>query len=1054
MKRLITNLKMLRFSLLALLTGSAMITANAQSPWCAANNPGSQYMSSGGYYYGIIEQTRISAGNTLVFNKPADGYKSSVTGTCGAGWSLINSPSNAINLTAGNTYTIEFSTSTSYSGGYTANFGLYIDLNKDNDFTDNGEMFSSSSWSATGTVAYTPGSLSSYKFTIPCSITPGATRMRVRSDMNWYGGFTQNQGCHTGSCNDYSHYYGETDDYSINLQLPTSLSANFNIPSTIWVKTVNKFINSNQSGYIEHAWDAGNDGSFEQVGVGADYSNPSNLWNTPGNKCLKLRSTNCLGKDSIVKCFNVNAPTSVPVVDFVADRVEIPILESVRFFDLSKNGPYEWTWDVYDSTTYAAQNEYPSLSGGEVISDPWGNNFDEFSQNPEFSFDIPGCYTVVLTCKNDVGPSAPKKKVCYITVTLPTDYLIGYGVWGPNADNIVGSTSGNIYDDYGPKGNYSNNQGLGSRSFLQITPCNAQKIVLTMSQLKFKDAGDKLSVWDGRSPGGPGTTLLATWSVGAKAPQTVTATSGSMYILFEADAGGQDSGYIGSYTSELGPANLPVPAFIPSTVPSYNATPVKFTNTTSNIVGVPTWEWTVNDDQEPNNNKKDFNYTFSSDGQYKVCLEIKSCVGNNKSCTTINVVTPNTQTMLDLKASKRRPNINVDQTVLTPISDNANRFEYTIFPTTYTLMNPPSAPSSYGAGFIKYAWNPGDSIPTPILKFSNAGCYTITLKAWNSNDQTNTVKTIVKNKFICALNYCVPNSFILSGDVGINRVKVLDGTTELINNYTTSGDAAYTDYSSEKIANMTYGRTYRIELSRTSTVDPANRKAWIDWNIDGDFDDQDEEILFESAANTQVYSKDVTVPALAQSFEGITRLRVAANYNNESTTSCGPITAGEFEDYGILLANDNALPIITLNGEDTVRIEVGSTYTDAGATAWDVSEGDITSEMVTTNDLETTITGLYTYEYNVTDKSGNKAITKTRTIIVVNDLTSPILTLNPGSTGCITARRDNPPYVDPGANATDNKAPFSLTSSILKEGTVNTRVVGNYTITYSVQDVA
>ena len=66
-----------------------------------------------------------------------------------------------------------------------------------------------------------------------------------------------------------------------------------------------------------------------------------------------------------------------------------------------------------------------------------------------------------------------------------------------------------------------------------------------------------------------------------------------MYLLFEADAAGTDSGYAGSYTSELGPATVPTPSFEPNSVPSYNSTPILFTNSTQNIVGVPTWEWTI-----------------------------------------------------------------------------------------------------------------------------------------------------------------------------------------------------------------------------------------------------------------------------------------------------------------------------------------------------------------------------------------------------------------------------------------------------------------------------
>lgn len=964
-------------------------------------------------------------GNTVTLNNV------SPTPTCQTYTDWTSLP--AVDLSAGSKYTITITEGTC-NGNYTYAANAWIDYNQNNAF-EAGEAVAATSQSKSGA-----GSVFSYTWTVPCNVTPGTTRMRIVL----IEGAVNNPG---SSCGTYT--WGETEDYKVTIQLPTSLSCNFTSPGQAWVKSVVKFINANQSGYISHTWDANNDGSIEAPNsINFNYT-----WTSGGNKCVKLKSSNCLGSDSIVKCLNVIAPTAVPVGDFVADRVVVPQYEKIRLFDLSANGPYQWKWDVYDSTTYASAGEYPSLTSGDVIPDPDGNGFIETTQNPEFSFDIPGCYTVVLTSKNDVGPSIPKKKVCYITVTLPTTYNIGNGIYGPNLDNVVGSSSGDIFDDMGPKFNYNNNQGLGSRSYLQITPCNATKIILKMSQLKI-GAGDKLNVWDGTSPGGPGTTLLASWGQTSKAPQSVTALSGSMYILFEADGTGVDSGYIGSYTSELGPATLPTPMFVPSSVPSYNSTPVKFTNTTQNIVGVPTWEWTVNDDQQLNNNKKDFNYTFSSDGQYKVCLEMKSCIGNNKTCTTIDVVTPNTQTMLDLKASQRRPNVNVDRTILTPIVDNANRFEYTIFPTTYTLLNPPSGSSTYGAGFIKYNATPGDSIPTPILKFSNPGCYTITLKAWNSLDPTNTVKTIVKNKFICALDYCVPNSFILSSDVGINRVKVLDGTNELINNYSTSGDVAYTNYSSSIVANLTYGREYTLEVSRTSSVDPANRKAWIDWNIDGDFDDQGEEILTESSTYNQIKSVNFTVPALAQSFEGLTRLRIASNYNNELTTPCGLLTAGEFEDYGIILGNDNAKPVITLIGEDTVRIEIGSTYTDAGATAYDVSEGDITNSLIINNDVDATVTGIYNVTFNVTDKSGNPAEPVSRTVIVVNDLTKPILTLNPGAPGCISAKRNNDPYIDPGATASDNKAPFNLTSSIITEGSVNTSVVGNYTITYTVQDVA
>ena len=48
---------------------------------------------------------------------------------------------------------------------------------------------------------------------------------------------------------------------------------------------------------------------------------------------------------------------------------------------------------------------------------------------------------------------------------------------------------------------------------------------------------------------------------------------------------------------------------------------------------------------------------------------------------------------------------------------------------------------------------------------------------------------------------------------------------------------------------------------------------------------------------------------------------------------------------------DVTIPVITLLGEAEVSLELGSTYTDAGATAVDNIDGDITANIVTVNPL-------------------------------------------------------------------------------------------------------
>ena len=79
-------------------------------------------------------------------------------------------------------------------------------------------------------------------------------------------------------------------------------------------------------------------------------------------------------------------------------------------------------------------------------------------------------------------------------------------------------------------------------------------------------------------------------------------------------------------------------------------------------------------------------------------------------------------------------------------------------------------------------------------------------------------------------------------------------------------------------------------------------------------------------------------------------------------------------------------------GDNPVTVEVGSTYTDAGATATDTYDGDITSSIVTISNVDTAVVGSYTVRYNVSNSSGNAALEVTRTVTVV-DTTLPVITL-------------------------------------------------------------
>ncbi len=84
-------------------------------------------------------------------------------------------------------------------------------------------------------------------------------------------------------------------------------------------------------------------------------------------------------------------------------------------------------------------------------------------------------------------------------------------------------------------------------------------------------------------------------------------------------------------------------------------------------------------------------------------------------------------------------------------------------------------------------------------------------------------------------------------------------------------------------------------------------------------------------------------------------------------------------------AVDTQAPVITLTGDAAVSVEIGEEYTDAGATANDNVDGDISDDIVVTGEVDTLVPGEYTLAYNVSDAAGNEATEVTRTVTVTFD---------------------------------------------------------------------
>ena len=114
---------------------------------------------------------------------------------------------------------------------------------------------------------------------------------------------------------------------------------------------------------------------------------------------------------------------------------------------------------------------------------------------------------------------------------------------------------------------------------------------------------------------------------------------------------------------------------------------------------------------------------------------------------------------------------------------------------------------------------------------------------------------------------------------------------------------------------------------------------------------------------------------------------------------------------------DTTVPVITLNLPNPQTIEVGSAYTELGATASDNYDGDISGSIVIdATAVDTGVVGTYLVTYNVADSNSNAATEVTRTVNVV-DTTLPVITLTGANPQVIEVGSG---YTELGATASDN----------------------------------
>ena len=142
---------------------------------------------------------------------------------------------------------------------------------------------------------------------------------------------------------------------------------------------------------------------------------------------------------------------------------------------------------------------------------------------------------------------------------------------------------------------------------------------------------------------------------------------------------------------------------------------------------------------------------------------------------------------------------------------------------------------------------------------------------------------------VSTLPYC-PSSPFTAQNCNIELVRLF-GDGNSIDNITLGLADTYEDYTSSQFTTLTPNQTYNLDISmgvyNSSSIWSAGAKAFIDWNVDGDFDDPGEEIgIIPTMVTSNPNLTTITFLVPNNGIYGATRLRVVSQYNTDAFGPC------------------------------------------------------------------------------------------------------------------------------------------------------------------------
>ncbi len=272
-----------------------------------------------------------------------------------------------------------------------------------------------------------------------------------------------------------------------------------------------------------------------------------------------------------------------------------------------------------------------------------------------------------------------------------------------------------------------------------------------------------------------------------------------------------------------------------------------------------------------------------------------------------------------------------------------------------------------------------------------------------------------------SINVCVNHSEDLNTENNCNEITVRNTYGEVCNagasgqdeyitnvlfgdidNSSNFGENGYENYF-ETTTTVLQGNVYNLTVTCNTSYSADDNGVWIDWNENGSFDDEGENVICEANSGAGG-SWDIAIPANAT--PGTKRMRIRVKFDgNDCGSACDNSIYGEVEDYGIIVEAQDTYSVNFTVTDGNEPIENATISINLAKNLWEdkTNETGNVTFLLAPNSYNYTITKNEYHEISGTFEVDNSTVDIPITLLSLglNDLTMSNISIFPNPTNGI-----------------------------------------------------